>query len=32
MAADAIAAIESGLELVLTAEDVALPDLAIQNK
>jgi hypothetical protein len=32
MAADAIAAIESGLELVLAAEDVDLTDLAIQNK
>jgi DNA-binding transcriptional MerR regulator len=32
MAVDAIAAIESGLELVLTAEDVTLSDLAIQNK
>ena len=32
MAADAIASIESGLELVLTAEDITLPDIAAQNK
>ena len=32
MAADAIASIESGLELVLTAEDIKLPDIAAQNK
>jgi DNA-binding transcriptional MerR regulator len=32
MAADAIASIESGLELVLTAEAISLPDTAAQNK
>jgi DNA-binding transcriptional MerR regulator len=32
MAADAIASIESGLERVLSEEDIALPDMAPQNK
>jgi len=32
MAADAIASIESGLQLVLTAEDITLPDLTTQTK
>jgi DNA-binding transcriptional MerR regulator len=32
MAADAIASIESGLQLVLTAEEINIPDIATQNK
>jgi DNA-binding transcriptional MerR regulator len=32
MAADAIASIESGLQLVLTAEDINIPDITTQNK
>ena len=32
MAADAIASIETGLERVLLEEDIALPDVAAQNK
>jgi DNA-binding transcriptional MerR regulator len=32
LAADAIAAIESGLELVLNAEDITLPDVTTHNK
>jgi hypothetical protein len=32
MASDAIASIESGLQLVLTAEDITLPDLTTHSK